>query len=77
MAIDASDLLMTRMMEDDRDTGLVGSGFLWVILIFLFFLAFYGNGLFGNRGAMVVQQVATNDLSHVERDILAGNCALL
>lgn len=77
MAIDASDLLMTRMMEDDRDTGLVGSGFLWVILIFLFFLAFYGNGLFGNRGAMAVQQVATNDLSHVECDILAGNCALL
>ena len=25
MAIDASDLLMTKMMEDDRDTGLGGA----------------------------------------------------
>ena len=75
MAIDASDLLMTKMMEDDRDTGLGGSGFLWVILIFLFFLAFSGNGLLGNRGAMATQQVVTNDLSQVERDILTGNCA--
>ena len=77
MAIDASDLLMTKMMEDDRDTGLGGSGFPWVILIFLFFLAFSGNGLFGNRVAMAVQQVETNDLSQVERYILTGNCAPL
>lgn len=76
MAIDASDLLMTKMMEDDRGTGWGGIGFLWVILIFLFFLAFSGNGLFGNRGAMAVQQVATNDLSQVERDILAGTAHL-
>ena len=71
---------MTKMMEDDRDTGLGGSGFPWVILIFLFFLfflAFSENGLFGNRGAMAAQQVATNDLSQVEREILAGNCAPL
>ena len=77
MAIDASDLPMTKMMEDDRDTGLGSSGFLWVILIFLFFLAFSGNGLFGNRVAMAVQQVETNDLSQVERYILTGNCAPL
>lgn len=77
MAIDASGLLMTKMMEDDRDTGLGGSDVLWVILIFLFFLAFSENGLFGNRGAMAAQQVATNDLSQVEREILAGNCAPL
>lgn len=77
MAIDASDLLMTKMMEDDRDTGLGGSGFLRVILIFLFFLAFSGNGLFGNRGAMAAQQVVMNDLSQVERYILTGNCAPL
>lgn len=77
MAIDASDLLMTKMIEDDRDTGWGGSGFLRVILIFLFFLAFSENGLFGNRGAMAAQQVATNDLSQVEREILAGNCAPL
>lgn len=77
MAIDASDLLMTKMIEDDRDTGWGGSGFLWVILIFLFFLAFSENGLFGNRGAMAAQQVVTNDLYQVEREILAGNCAPL
>ena len=77
MAIDASDLLMTKMIEDDRDTGWGGSGFLWVILIFLFFLAFSENGLFGNRVAMAAQQVATNDLYQVEREILAGNCAPL
>lgn len=35
------------------------------------------DGLFGNRGAMAVQQVETNDLSQVERDILAGNGAPL
>ena len=82
MAIDASDLLMTKMMEDNRDTGFGGSGFggsgfLLVILIFLFFLAFSGNGLFGNRGAMAAQQVVMNDLSQVEHYILAGNCAAL
>lgn len=77
MAIDASDLLMTKMMEDNRDIGWGGSGFLRVILIFLFFLAFSENGLFGNRGAMAAQQVVMNDLSQVERYILAGNCAPL
>ena len=77
MAIDASDLPMTKMMEDDRDTGLGSSGFLWVILIFLFFLAFSENGLFGNRGAMAAQQVVMNDLSQAERYILTGNCAPL
>lgn len=77
MAIDASDLLMTKMMEDNRDIGWGGSGFLRVILIFLFFLAFSENGLFGNRGAMAAQQVVMNDLSQVERYILTGNCAPL
>lgn len=77
MAIDASDLLMTKMMEDNRDIGWGGSGFLRVILIFLFFLAFSENGLFGNRGAMAAQQVVMNDLSQVERYILIGNCAPL
>ena len=77
MAIDASDLLMTKMMEDNRDIGWGGSGFLRVILIFLFFLAFSENGLFGNRGAMAAQQVVMNDLSQVEHYILTGNCAPL
>lgn len=77
MAIDASDLLMTKMMEDNRDIGWGGSGFLRVILIFLFFLAFSENGLFGNLGAMAAQQVVMNDLSQVERYILIGNCAPL
>ena len=43
-------------------------GFLWVILIFLFFLGFSGNGLFGNRSADSVQ------LSQLERDVLNGTC---
>lgn len=50
MAIDASDLLMTKMMEGDRDTGLGGSGFLWVIMIFLFFLAFSGTAYSATAG---------------------------
>ena len=45
MAIDASDLLMTKMMEGDR-----GSGFLWVIMIFLFFLAFSGTAYSATAG---------------------------
>lgn len=46
-----SDVLMMKALEDDNDHDTWGSaGFLWVILIFLFFLAFNGGGLFGNRG---------------------------
>lgn len=43
------------------------AGFLWVILIFLFFLGFSGGGLFGNN--------ATNGLAQVERDVLTSSCA--
>lgn len=46
-----SDVLMMKALEDDNNHDTWGSaGFLWVILIFLFFLAFNGGGLFGNRG---------------------------
>lgn len=54
-----------------KDGGTFGGngGFLWVILIFLFFLAFgggFGNGFFGNG-----VEAATNfNLSQVERDVL-------
>lgn len=45
------DVLMMKALEDDNGHDTWGSaGFLWVILIFLFFLAFNGGGLFGNRG---------------------------
>lgn len=45
-----------------------GNAFLWVILIFLFFLAFSGgNGIFGNNN--------TNGMAQVERDVLTSSCA--
>lgn len=40
------------------------SGFLWVILIFLFFLGFSGGGLFGPRSEV------SSDLAQTQRDIL-------
>lgn len=55
----------------DGDGNTFGSnGFLWVILIFLFFLGFSGNGgLFGRNGT------GTVELTNLERDVLNGNCA--
>ena len=47
--------------------GLGDGGFLWVILIFLFFLAFSGNGFgFGGHN--------DSNLSQVERDVLTTSC---
>ncbi len=69
-----SDVLMMKALDQDDDKGGWGNaGFLWVILIFLFFLAFNGDGLFGNRGTAA--SVITNDLSQVERDVLTSSCA--
>ena len=71
-----SDVLMMKALEDDNNHDTWGSaGFLWVILIFLFFLAFNGGGLFGNRGFGNGAAVVANDLSQVERDVLTGNCS--
>ena len=68
-----SDVLMMKALEDDNNHDTWGSaGFLWVILIFLFFLAFNGGGLFGNRGFGNGAAVVANDLSQVERDVLTG-----
>lgn len=56
---------------EDRDTW-GSNGFLWVILIFLFFLAFsggFGNG-FGNGNNNTY-----NGLSQIERDVLTTSCA--
>lgn len=44
------------------------NGFLWVILIFLFFLGFSGGGLFGRGAANEIS------LTNLERDVLNGNC---
>lgn len=59
-----------RAVMYDRDDGVFGgNGFLWIILIFLFFLAFsggFGNG-FGFGGS-------ANGLSQVERDVLTTSC---
>ena len=55
------------VVDDDRHDGTWGdNGFLWIILIFLFFLAFSGgNGLFGN---------GNNGMAQVERDVLTTSC---
>ena len=44
------------------------NGFLWVILIFLFFLGFNRGGLFGNG------YEGYNGLSQIERDVLNTSC---
>ena len=76
------DLLTAKLLmdNDDKQTSSPwggGSAFLWVILIFLFFLAFSGNGLFGRGNGNGVEAAAfmaaanrNNDLSQMERDIL-------
>lgn len=58
-----------KAIVDDRDDGVFGgNGFLWIILIFLFFIAFSGNGFgsWGNNG--------NGGLSQVERDVLTTSC---
>ena len=58
-----------KAIMNERDDGVLGSnGFLWIILIFLFFLAFNGNG-FGNWGGN-----ANGGLAQVERDVLITSC---
>lgn len=54
--------------DGDRDGMWGGNGFLWVILIFLFFLAFSGGFGFGGNNA-------SGGLSQVERDVLTTSCA--
>lgn len=61
-------LALSRTTEHDGAFSTGSAGFLWVILIFLFFLAFGGNGFgFGNNGNNV-------QLSQLERDVLNGTC---
>ena len=56
-----------RSVLDGNTSSFGGSsGFLWVILIFLFFLAFNRGGLFGNN--------ETSGLAQVERDVLQTSC---
>lgn len=67
---DMTELMQYKMLEDDNKGGGWGSGaFLWVILIFLFFLAFSGDGFFGRSSATAI----TQDLSQVERDVLTSS----
>lgn len=55
-----------KALMGDNDGGFGGGGFLWVILIFLFFLAFSGNGFGGGTN---------NSMAQVERDVLTSSCA--
>jgi hypothetical protein len=50
----------------DDDDGFLGGGFGWIILIFLFFLGFGGNG-FGFGGNNAAAQLS---LTNLERDVL-------
>lgn len=54
-----------KALMDDGDRDFGANGFLWIILIFLFFLAFNGNGLFCANG---------NGMAQVERDVLTTSC---
>lgn len=59
-----------KSVIDDREDGAFGgNGFLWIILIFLFFLAFSGNG-FGNWG----RNEYSGGMAQVERDVLETSC---
>ena len=62
---------LKAIVDDDKDGMFGGNGFLWVILIFLFFLAFNGNGLgFGGNNNNF-----TSGMAQVERDVLETSCA--
>lgn len=56
-----------KILTDDGKDGAGSGAFLWIILIFLFFLAFSGGGLFGNNGG-------ANGMAQVERDVLTTSC---
>lgn len=69
------------VVDGDNRSGVWGDGaFLWVILIFLFFLAFSGNGLFGNGssstaiGLTDLERDVLNGNSNTQRDILTSSC---
>lgn len=54
-----------KALMDNDNRGFGDAGFLWIILIFLFFLAFSGDGLFGG---------GANGLEQTQRDILTTSC---
>lgn len=62
---DMSAIEYKALMGDSAKEG-SGGAFMWVILIFLFFLGFSGNGLGGGNTA--------NNLAQVERDVLTSSC---
>lgn len=62
--------------DDDRDGAWGGSGLLWIVLIFLFFLGFSGNGgLFGgnNNGFGNVNRDVLETASETQKEILKSN----
>lgn len=54
-----------RALMGENDGGFGSGGFLWIILIFLFFLAFSNGGLGGGT---------TGGMAQVERDVLTTSC---
>ena len=63
-----ADYMAVAGSKDGTWTG--NGGFLWVILIFLFFLGFSGGGLFGNNRG---DAYTARGLTDLERDVLKGN----
>lgn len=61
---------LKAVMDGGETSTFGGTGFLWIILIFLFFLAFSGG--FGNGFGFGGNNVA--GLSQVERDVLTTSC---
>lgn len=54
-----------KALMGDNDGGFGSGGFLWIILIFLLFLAFSNGGLGGGT---------SNSMAQVERDVLTTSC---
>lgn len=69
--MDASEALL--LSERNKEEGLGGGLFMWVIVLVLIFFAFgWGNRGWGNNEN--VPRFANQDLSQVERDVLQTSC---
>lgn len=79
MDMSVADYLAIAERNGSGNTMIGNAGFLWVILIFLFFLGFSGNGLFGRNnnevmGLSQLERDTLNSASATQRDILTSTC---